>query len=250
MPYRSKHYPESEFGGFTDVDGTVAFYCRVNALLTPTSEVLDVGCGRGAYAEDPVAFRRELRILRGRCARVVGIDVDPGAAENPFLDEFRLLTGDRWPVQDSSVDLCLCDWVAEHVRDPEAFFGECGRVLRPGGYLCIRTSNPSSYVGITARLIPNRFHARVLGKVQVGRKEGDVFDTYHRANRPRVLRTLLRKHGFRRAVVYGYEAEPAYLAFSRAAYWLGVMHQRFMPGAWKLSVFAFAQRGDNSGERC
>src|SRR2546422_991874 len=70
------HYPEVKFGGFTDVDGTIAFYTRVNALIGASSTVLDVGCGDGAYATDPVAIRRTVRVLKGRCRRVIGIDVD------------------------------------------------------------------------------------------------------------------------------------------------------------------------------
>jgi SAM-dependent methyltransferase len=133
MDFRDDFYPESRFGGFTAVDGTIIFYIRVGALLRATDTVLDVGCGRGEYNEDTVPVRRSLRILKGRCAKVVGVDVDPVAARNPFLDEFRSLEGPRWPMDDASVDLCLADYVLEHVEDPDAFFSEVARVLRPGG---------------------------------------------------------------------------------------------------------------------
>jgi len=49
-----KWYPERRFGGFTHVDGTVVFYTRVNSLLDRSTVVLDMGCGRGVAAEDPV----------------------------------------------------------------------------------------------------------------------------------------------------------------------------------------------------
>src|SRR5262245_9446224 len=99
-------HPESAFGEFTDLDGTVPFYARVQELLPPDGVALDIGCGRGAQAEDPVRIRRELRVLRGRCARVIGIDLDEAAAENEFIDEFRPLEVDRpWPVDSASVDL-------------------------------------------------------------------------------------------------------------------------------------------------
>ena len=45
------YYPESEFGGYTRVDGTVPFFTRVQALARPEMTVLDVGCGRGAVAD-------------------------------------------------------------------------------------------------------------------------------------------------------------------------------------------------------
>ncbi|HEX9617275.1 MAG TPA: hypothetical protein VGA03_07640, partial [Anaerolineales bacterium] len=99
MNFKSLYYPESRFGGFSNVDGTVAFYNRVNALVQPSSVVVDVGCGRGAYVEDPVPYRLQLRILKGKCQKVIGIDVDPKGKENPYIDEFRLIEGSRWPVE-------------------------------------------------------------------------------------------------------------------------------------------------------
>src|ERR1039458_7226174 len=69
-------YPEARFGGFSDVDGTIAFYGRVRALVEGGAVVLDVGCGRGGGCDDVVRYRREIRSLRGRAGRVIGIDVD------------------------------------------------------------------------------------------------------------------------------------------------------------------------------
>lgn len=93
MSDQERFYPEAKFGGFTDIDGTVAFYNRINALLEPSFVVLDVGCGRGAFNEDLVPLRRDLRILKGKVAKVIGIDVDRDAADNPSLDDFRLIDG-------------------------------------------------------------------------------------------------------------------------------------------------------------
>ena len=105
MSYKNYFYPESEFGGFSDIDGTVSFYTRVNALLGDSFTVLDVGYDTGIYREDAVLFRRNLRILRGKGKKVIGIDVDSTAAENPCIDEFRLIEGNAWPVENDSVDL-------------------------------------------------------------------------------------------------------------------------------------------------
>jgi SAM-dependent methyltransferase len=237
---KEKFYPESRFGGFSDVDGTVVFFSRVQSLVKPSDVVLDVGCGRGEYQEDPVEFRRNLRVFKSKAGRVIGIDVDPVGATNPFLDEFRLLTGDRWPVEDTGVNLIVCDQVLEHLPRPDLFFLECRRVLAPGGYLCIRTTNVWSYVGISARLVPNRHHARVTTVVQEGRKEKDVFPTEYKCNSIRRVRSMMRDSGFE-PVVYGYEAEPSYLAFSRLAYRLGVLHQRLAPRFLRPAIFAFGR---------
>jgi SAM-dependent methyltransferase len=239
--YQEIYFPESSFGGFSDVDGTVAFYSRVHALLNPASVVLDFGCGRGLSEEDPVPFRRNLRVLKGRVARVVGVDVDVAGRENTVIDEFRPLSvGDPWPIEDRSVDLVLCDCVVEHLPDPGSFFQEARRVLKSGGYLCIRTTNMYSYVGLASRLVPNRLHGRVARKAGKDRKEADYFPTLYRCNSIGVMRRHLANNGFR-GVVYGYEAEPRYLGFSRLAYALGTFHQKFAPKFLKAAIFAFAR---------
>lgn len=241
MKYLERFYPESRFGGFTDVDGTIAFYTRVNSLFTSASIVLDFGCGRGAFMDDSVAIRRELRMLKGKCARVIGLDVDGAGQNNQSLDEFRILaSNEAWPLEDRSIDLIVCDWVMEHLPDAQSFFSQAKRVLRPGGRLCIRTANAYSYVGILSKLIPNRLHVAVLRRAQDSRKANDVFPTVYRCNTVFRLRAMMAKNGFEN-VVYGYEAEPYYLEFSIVLYALGVLHQKFAPHFWRLSIFAFGQ---------
>lgn len=238
MKKRDRFYPEATFGGFTDVDGTVAFFSRINAVLKPDDVVLDVGCGRGAYGEDTVQFRRSLAILKGKVAKVIGIDVDTGAEVNPYLDEFALINGDTWPVESDSVDLIVCDCVVEHVQDPDQLFSEFRRVLKNGGKLCIRTPNRWSYISLAATLIPNRYHTKVTSTVQEGRKDEDVFPTVYKCNSVRRMRKILEKYGFD-GVAYSYEAEPAYLSFSSIAYFFGVLHQRFAPRILKPTIFAY-----------
>jgi SAM-dependent methyltransferase len=235
-------YSEARVGGYTDADGTVAFYGRVRAILPPDAIVADVGCGRGAHASDPIPFRRDLRILRGHAARVIGIDVDEAAATNPLVDEFRRIGADgAFPIGDGECDFVVSDFVLEHVEQPDRFFAECRRILRPGGRIALRTTNALGYVGLMSRLIPNRKHASVLERVQEGRAARDVFPTTYRCNTTRRLRRTLEQAGFD-AVVYGFESEPRYLEFSRTLYALGVLHQRLAPRALRLGLFAFGER--------
>jgi SAM-dependent methyltransferase len=167
--------------------------------------------------------------------------VDPDAQTNPFVDEFHRITGDTWPIDDDTVDLIVIDNVLEHVREPERVFAEIRRVLKLGGFLCIRTPNRWSYIALAATLIPNSLHAKVTSLVQQGRKSNDVFPTLYRCNSLRQLNRLMSRHGFDQRAVYGYEAEPSYLAFSRFAYTLGVLHQRFAPRFLRPALFAFGR---------
>jgi SAM-dependent methyltransferase len=238
---QQRFYPESRFGGYSDIDGTVVFYSRVNSLLTQESVVVDLGCGRGNYRDDQVQFRRAIRVLKGKCRRVIGLDVDLDAKENPFLDEFLQIEGPDLPLPDATADLCVMDSVLEHIEDPEKIFQECRRIIKPGGYLCIRTPNVFSYVCLASLLVPNRMHASVLSRVQKGRMEQDVFPTLYRCNSRRRVERELKRARFD-PCVYTYEAEPSYLSFSRLAYYLGVLHQRHAPRAVRLALFAFARR--------
>jgi SAM-dependent methyltransferase len=238
-----RFYPESRFGGFSSVDGTVAFYARVQAILTDNAVVLDVGCGRGAGLQnDPVTYRRELRRLRGRCQCVIGIDVDPAAAENPGLDEFHLLPpAHGWPIENESIDIIVSDFVLEHVDHPHLFFSEVMRVLKPGGFFCARTSNRLGYVGLAASLVPNHRHVQVLQHVQRDRFEIDVFPTRYRVNTVWALRRALRRAGLE-GIAYGYEAEPSYLSFSPWLYALGKVVHGFTPSPLRTCLFVFAHK--------
>jgi SAM-dependent methyltransferase len=241
MTLRERFYPEVRFGGFTDADEFVKFYTRVHALLEPGFTALDIGCGRGAHSEDPVKLRRDLETLRGKCRRVIGIDVAGASRDNPLIDEFRQITADRWPVDDAEIDLAISDSVLEHVPNPDDFFAECRRVIRPGGYLCLKTPNVLSYFGLAARLVPNRHHAATVQFAQENRKAEDVFPTYYRCNTVGAVKRALTRHGFV-AHVSGHEPEPNYLAFNRLLYGFGVLHQRLAPRRLQNVVLAFAQK--------
>lgn len=241
MNLKNRFYPESRFAGFTNIDGTIAFYSRVNALINPEDTIIDFGCGRGAYQDDPIPFRRNLRILKNKCSRVIGLDIDPEAATNPYIDEFQILESQDWPIESNSVNICICDYVLEHLSDPEVFFSQSHRVLRQGGYLCIRTSNLFSYFGLIAKLLPENSHKHVLSVAKDHLEPKDKFRLLLRCNSIRRIQLALEKQGYQN-VVFGYEAEPGYLRFSTFSYWLGVMHQKYAPNFLKVGIFAFAKK--------
>lgn len=235
-------YPESRFGGFTDIDGTVLFYSRLHALLSPHHVVVDVGCGRGAHANDPVPFRRDLRKIQGKVARVIGIDVDDTAQVNPWIDEFRKIRADgTFPLEDASCDALFSDSVLEHVPNPDGFLRECARILKPDGLLALRTTNSLGYVALGARIMPRRHHIAFLMRAQTERRAEDMFPPVYACNTRGKLRRALARSGFE-GIVYSIDSEPRYFLFSRALYALAVLHQRFSPGALRLTLFAFARK--------
>jgi SAM-dependent methyltransferase len=171
------------------LDSAHVFFVSAQALASHSSVILEVGCGRGAQVATEA--ERAWQDLRGPGRRVVGIDVDDAASQNPIIDEFHLVGDDqRWPVADGVVDLAVSDWVLEHVQDPESFVAELTRVLRPGGVFLARTVSRNSLLSIGARLVPNRAHARVLNVLQPRRLEKDVFATAYRMNTRPALHAL------------------------------------------------------------
>ena len=125
-------YPETAAGGFSHVDGSIQFYTRIAALLTPDTVVLNLGAGRGEYVrEDPVPYRRALQQFRGRVAQVIGLDIDPVVLDNPDLDAAHVIApAGPFPLADHSVDLIVADNVFEHLDNPAAISAEIAQIGR------------------------------------------------------------------------------------------------------------------------
>jgi SAM-dependent methyltransferase len=100
------------------LDSLHVFFSSALLLAAQSTVVAEVGCGRGWQVsfDEPQGPWQD---LRGPGRTVIGIDIDTAAADNPVLDEFRLIEPDgSWPLQTGSVDLAVCDYVLEHVADP------------------------------------------------------------------------------------------------------------------------------------
>lgn len=225
-----RFYPEIRAGGFTRVDGTIEFYNRVNALLRPEMTIVDFGAGRGAgHVDDEVEYRRRLRSLKGKCTRVIGIDLDATVMDNPGLDEANVVEpGQPLPLMDHSVDLIVSDHTFEHITNPGFVSSELDRILKPGGWLLARTPNRWGYAGIGANLVPNRRHALWLKRLQTGCNEKDVFPTIYRLNTRRALRRYFPAARFHH-YTYGYTPEPAYFGNSRLLWGMSKFLFRLTP---------------------
>lgn len=193
-------------------DGTITFFRRVNDLLEPSMTVLDLGAGRGRMSDQGPSLKRDLAVLKGKVAKVIGVDVDPVVLENVMVDEAYHYDGRRIPLDDLSVDLVVSDHTLEHIADPAAFAAEVGRVLKPGGWFCARTPHLWSVMVMGSKLVPNRLHARVLRHAQPDRQACDVFPTVYKLN----TRSAVARHfpGWTDAS-FTHDPEPAYTFGSR-----------------------------------
>jgi len=105
------------------------------------SLVIDLGCGTGRFSE----------LLAGHfSAQVIGIDPSlkmlDQARRKPSIGNVAYWQGlaEALPLRDGSADLVFMSMVYHHFCDPSAVAKECHRVLRQGGYACIRNGTRES----------------------------------------------------------------------------------------------------------
>jgi len=99
--------------------------------------VLEVGCGRGYM----------LSFLKQLGCKVIGIESAHAASwilNNPDVPVSGVRDGEKWPIEDNSIDLIIIWHVFEHVSDPPAVLSEMKRVLSRDGVLCISVPNIGS----------------------------------------------------------------------------------------------------------
>jgi SAM-dependent methyltransferase len=242
-PTLARLYPEAAVGGYTHLDGSVEFYTRVSALVDADSDVLDFGAGRGQWALDPMPhISRHLRMLKGRVHRVVGTDVDEAVLTNPALDEAHVVDfGAPLPFDPESFDLVIADHVLEHIDAEHApeVAAEMMRLLKPGGWLAARTPNKWGMIGVGARAVPNKLHARVLDRLQPGRKAEDIFPVRYEMNTRKDLHRLFAPHAVH---VYGHASEPTYFGRSAAAWRVAAGIDRLTPNRFRPTLMVFVQK--------
>jgi ubiquinone/menaquinone biosynthesis C-methylase UbiE len=190
---------------------------RILRHIKPDSVVLDVGAGAGIVAE---------MNLRGMVKRVCGVDPDPRVAQNPYLDDAKLGTGEAIPYPDATFDVVFADNVLEHLPDPVAVLREVHRVLKPGGAFLAKTPNSWHYMPLIARLTPHSFH-RFVNRIR-GRAEVDTFPTQYRANSKSVVTRLASQTGFDPVSIERIEGRPEYLRISAPTYLIGWLYEKLV----------------------
>lgn len=222
------------------LDSAHVFMVSAQAVAARSRVVAEVGCGRGALVDvdHPGGAWQD---LRGEGRTVIGIDIEDVGAQNPVIDEFRLIAADgRWPLEDGSVDLAVSDFVLEHVTEPEDFVGELSRVLRPGGVFIARTISRRSVLAAAARVVPNDHHAKALERLQPGREERDVFRTAYKMNTRKDLARLFDT-GFELALAHRTGLEQYCKPWPRLRRGVAQV-ERHLPTSMWMALVVFARR--------
>lgn len=123
---------------------------KLLALLDGAEMVLDAGCSAGYLAEP----------LQARGARVFGLELDPGAAEQARRFCEAVYVGDveamELPFEPETFDAVVCGDLIEHLREPQTFLERIRPLLRPDGRLVLSTPNVANW-SIRLGLLFGRF---------------------------------------------------------------------------------------------
>ncbi len=140
------------------------------AALNPQSPWLDLGCGHSDFVAEHAA----------RAKPAVGVDAVRGSSAAGLFVNARL---EALPFAAGAAGTLSLRFVLEHIENPELLWSECARVLAPGGYLVLITTNRFSPVVALAGCVPRRLKERLIARVFKVEPE-DVFPTLHRWNTP------------------------------------------------------------------
>ena len=150
-------------------------------LVGGGKRVLEVGCSVGHVTEHLVAAGN----------RVVGVDIDPDAAEQArrFAERVHVAdldVTDLSTIEDDSFDVILLGDVLEHFRDPSAVLADLVTLLEPDGRLVVSVPNVG-HVDVRLHLLEGRWEYQ---------RDGLLDRTHQRWFTRAGLRELLDSVGF------------------------------------------------------
>ncbi len=227
-------------GTFNEHQQALVWRLLGKASIDSNSTVLDVGSGIGG----PASWIAE----RFRPRRLIGIEYlwssvsAANARSNGNANRPDFVQGDAHglPVADASVDVVFNLESALHYPDKQRFIGECRRVLKPGGVLCLGdiTTRYKLLFG-PARLLnflPSQFNSNVrLWSTRDYRRAFDDHSfecVYHEEASRNVAFSLadgiaeIMDRGL--SAAHGYRARVFYLAFlEKLLRWGGLQYDLF-----------------------
>jgi SAM-dependent methyltransferase len=183
------------------VDGTTEFHTLIRGNTPSGSRILEVGSGPNNATSKYLAS----------VGRVTGIDVSNEVERNTSLSEHFVYDGKKFPFLNDTFDLCVSNYVLEHVPNPIQHFEEVSRVLKPGAKFIFRTPNLFHYVTLMSWVLPNRAHLALANRLRaLGADAHDPYPTVYRANSALRIKRLAKATGLHVEELRFIEKEPSY----------------------------------------
>ena len=193
-------------------DGTEEFHALCAQVVPAGGRILEVGAGPSNATSRYLASLGELH----------GLDPSHEIEANTALKTASVLIDDRFPFPDRSFDVCVSNYVAEHIPDPIRHLSEASRILKPGGAYVFRTPNRFHYVSLLAAATPHWFHELVANRLRnLAAEAHEPYPVLYRMNSTRDIRRAAALAGLEieklelveKEPSYGMAAKPLFLAF-------------------------------------
>lgn len=185
------------------LSGTIEFHDLVREALErgKGTEILEIGAGP----------TNQTSLALSRLGHVHGVDVSEEVLTNGHLATAVMYDGKILPFESDRFDMCVSDYVLEHVGDVRGHFREVARVLKPGGKYCFRTPNLFHYVALASSLLPHSVHLKLANRLRGAPEDAhDPYPTFYRANTAGRIRALCRDAGLVPQELRMVEKEPSY----------------------------------------
>jgi ubiquinone/menaquinone biosynthesis C-methylase UbiE len=107
----------------------------------PDARLLDLGCGDGEFT---------LRVAEKiGTKRVFGVEMIKDSVDKAAASGIKCYQADfdraHFPFEDETFDVVCANQVIEHLSDTDTFVKEIYRVLKPGGYAVVSTTNLAAF---------------------------------------------------------------------------------------------------------
>lgn len=208
------YYSRSQF-----VDGTTKFH-RACAHATPSpARILEIGAGPSNPTSDYLASLGDL----------IAVDISPEVHTNRAVKAAIVYDGRSIPLASRQFDVCVSDFVLEHIEDPHTHFREVARILRPGGLYCFRTPNLWHYVTLVAKATPHSIHRLLANRLRgLPTEAHDPYPTFYRANTRSAITACLNTGHWSDIALEFIEPEPSYGRISPVAFYPMLAYERIV----------------------
>lgn len=219
------HYYSKDRGW---VDGTTEFHLLCKEEIPLGAKILEIGAGPTNPTSKYLSLLGELH----------GVDIDPEIKLNKTLLSAHIISNDSYPFDDNNFDVCISNYVLEHVTNPQQHLQEVSRVLKPGGVYIFRTPNLWHYVSIISKFTSHQFHLLVANKVRnLSTDNHDPYPTVYALNTRSSISRHAKTSNLTIKSIKMVEKEPSYGMKSRLLFFPFMWYERLVNSTEKLAYF-------------